>query len=248
MVSLQDRTVIVTGAASGMGKAMAEAFAGEGSNVVAVDVDEDAATEAVDEITAGGGEARAVYGDVSDRESVEQVVETTVDEFGTVDVLCNNAGILDDFQPLGDTSDELWEAVLGVNLDGPFLLTRAALPHLMDGDDEGVVINIASIAGKVAGGGGAAYTSSKHGLIGLTRHLSEAYGPDIRANAICPGAVKTGMTEDMTEELQAMSEETPAKRPADPEEIGRVAVFLASDDSSFMHGAAVDVDGGMLVD
>lgn len=248
MVTLQNATVVITGAASGMGRAMAVEFAEEGSNVVVVDVDEDGTDEVVSEITDDGGTAIGVFGDVSDTESVETVVETALEEYGTIDVLVNNAGILDDFAPAGDTSDDLWDAVIGVNLDGPFYLTREALPALKDGDEEGIVINTASIAGKVAGGGGAAYTASKHGLIGLTKHLSEAYGPDIRANAICPGAVKTGMTDDMEDELQEMSAVTPAERPADPEEIARVATFLASDDSSFIHGTPVNVDGGMLVD
>lgn len=248
MTTIENSVVVVTGAASGMGEAMATEFADEGATVVGVDVDEGDLADTVDKITQRGGEAVDLFGDVSDQESIEHVVETVTEKFGTIDVLCNNAGVLDGFAPAGDTSDELWETTLGVNLDGPFMLTREALPHLMDGDEEGVVIMTASIAGKVAGGGGAAYTVSKHGLIGLTRHLSEAYGPDIRANAVCPGAVKTGMTADMTDQLEALAAETPAKRPADPEEIARVAVFLASDDASFIHGTPINVDGGMLVD
>lgn len=248
MVSVHGSTVLVTGAASGMGKAMAGEFASEGAHVVAVDVDEGPLHDVVEQLNADGGEATAVVGDVTDRDSVESMVDAAVDAYGTIDVLCNNAGILDDFAPLGDTSDDLWDAVLGVNLRGPFMLTRAALPHLRDGTEEGVMIATASIAGKVAGGGGAAYTTSKHGIIGLTRHLSNAYGPEVRANAICPGAVRTGMTQGMEEQMEAMAEATPAKRPADPEEIARVAVFLASDDASFVHGTAINVDGGMLVD
>jgi Dehydrogenases with different specificities (related to short-chain alcohol dehydrogenases) len=248
MTTIENSVVIITGAASGMGEAMATEFADEGATVVGVDVDEDALVDTVDTITQRGGEAVDLSGDVSDRESIEHVVETVAEKFGTIDILCNNAGVLDGFAPAGDTSDELWEKTLGVNLGGPFMLTREALPHLLDGDEEGIVIMTASIAGKVAGGGGAAYTVSKHGLIGLTRHLSEAYGPDIRANAVCPGAVKTGMTADMTDQLEALAEETPAQRPADPEEIARVAVFLASDDASFIHGTPINVDGGMLVD
>lgn len=248
MTTIENSVVVVTGAASGMGEAMATEFADEGATVVGVDIDEGGLADTVDKVTQRGGEAVDLFGDVSDRESIEHVVETVTERFGTIDVLCNNAGVLDGFAPAGDTSDELWETTLGVNLEGPFMLTREALPHLMDGDEEGVVIMTASIAGKVAGGGGAAYTVSKHGLIGLTRHLSEAYGPDIRANAVCPGAVKTGMTADMTDQLEAFAAETPAKRPADPEEIARVAVFLASDDASFIHGTPINVDGGMLVD
>ncbi|MFC7113828.1 SDR family oxidoreductase [Natronoarchaeum sp. GCM10025703] len=127
-----------------------------------------------------------------------------------------------------ETSDDLWHGVLDVNLNGPFYLTRAALPELLEGDDEGVVINTASIAGKVAGGGGSAYTTSKHGLIGFTKQLAHDYGPELRANAICPGAVETGMTDDLIEEMEAMTADTPAGRYAAPEEIATVAVFLAA--------------------
>lgn len=252
MVSVSESVVVVTGAASGMGRSMALEFAGEGASVVAVDVDEDGVEAVATEIGDDGGEAIGVYGDVTDTESVEAVVDRAVDEYGTIDVLCNNAGVLDDYAPVGETSAELWETVVGVNLTGVFSLTKAALPALTDGEDEGVVLNTASIAGKVAGGGGAAYTSSKHGVIGFTRQLSYDYGPEIRANAICPGFIETGMTEGLIEEtpdeVREIVEGTPAGRYAQPEEVARVAVFLASDEASFVHGAAVDVDGGWLVD
>lgn len=245
MVTLQHSVVVITGAASGMGKAMAHEFADNGANVVAVDVDE---AGVADVAAAIGENAIGVYGDVSDTESMESVVETAVDEFGTIDVLCNNAGVLDEYAPVDETSDDLWDGVLGVNLDGPFYLTRAALPELESGDEEGVVINTASVAGKAGDGGGAAYTASKHGVIGLTKHLATAYAPDIRANAICPGAVETGMTEDMLDQLTELAAETPADEPAEPAEIASVAVFLASDAASFIHGEAINVDGGMLSD
>jgi len=248
MVTISDSVVVVTGAASGMGRSMAHEFAEEGAAVAVVDVDADGAAAVADAIESAGGEAIPVDGDVTDTESVEHIVDRTVDQYGTIDVLCNNAGVLDDFAPVGETTDDLWNGILDVNLTGPFYLTRAALDPLRDGSDEGVVINTASVAGKVAGGGGAAYTTSKHGLIGFTKQLAHDYGPEIRANAVCPGAVETGMTEEMTGELEAMTADTPAGRYANPEEIATVVAFLASDDASFVHGAAVDVDGGWLVD
>ncbi len=248
MVSLSESVVVITGAASGMGRSMAHEFADAGANVVAVDVDEDGVKTVADEIETAGGEAIALYADVTDTDSVSEIVDRTVEEYGTIDVLCNNAGVLDDYASVEETSDELWHGVLGVNLNGPFYLTRAALPALREGEEEGVVINTASIAGKVAGGGGSAYTASKHGLIGFTKQLAHDYGPEIRANAICPGAVETGMTDELIEEMEAMTAETPAKRYAAPEEIANAAVFLASDDASFVYGTAVDVDGGWLVD
>lgn len=248
MVAIPDSVAVVTGAASGMGKEMARAFAEEGASVAVVDVDEEGATDVAAELQETAGDAIALYGDVSDRDSVEDVVDRVVEEFGTIDILCNNAGVLDDFTPAGEASDDLWYGILDVNLNGVFLMTRAALPKLQEGDDEGVVINTASIAGKVAGGGGAAYTTSKHGVIGFTKQLSHDYGPEIRANAVCPGAVETGMTDEMLEQLEAMSAETPAERYADPTEVADVVKFLASDEASFVHGTAVNVDGGWLVD
>lgn len=252
MVSLADSVVVVTGGASGMGRSMVLEFADKGASVVAVDIDEDGLSEVISEVTADGGEAISVLGDVSDRDSIETVVEQAIDEYGTIDVLCNNAGILDDYAPAGETSEELWDSVMDINLKGLFLLTKTALPALMDGEDEGVVINTASIAGKVAGGGGAAYTSSKHAVVGFTKQLSHDYGPEIRANAVCPGFIETGMTEDLIEEtpdeVDEIVQATPAERYAEPEEVARVVAFLASDDASFMHGASVDVDGGWLVD
>lgn len=252
MVQLADSVVAITGAASGMGQAMATEFADEGAAVVVIDVDEDGISETVTDIGKNGGEATGIVGDVTDPDSMGSVVDEASEEYGTIDVLCNNAGILDDYTPAGETDEDLWDAVIGVNLKGVFLSTKAALPVLEDGEAEGVVINTASVAGKVAGGGGAAYTSSKHGVIGFTKQLAHDYGPVIRANAVCPGFVETGMTEAMIDEtpseVQETVEATPVQRYAAPEEVARVVVFLASDDASFMHGTAVDVDGGWLVD
>jgi 3-oxoacyl-[acyl-carrier protein] reductase len=235
-----------------MGQAMATEFADEGAAVVVIDVDEDGITDTITDIEETGGEATGIVGDVTDFDSMESVVDEATNKYGTIDVLCNNAGILDDYTPAGDTDEDLWDAVIGVNLKGVFLSTKAALPALEDGEAEGVVVNTASVAGKVAGGGGAAYTSSKHGIIGFTKQLAHDYGPVIRANAVCPGFVETGMTEGMIDEtpseIQEIVEATPVQRYADPEEVARVVVFLASDDASFMHGTAVDVDGGWLVD
>ena len=246
MVTLEDGVAVVTGAASGMGEAMASEFASAGADVVLVDVDGEGAERVAAEIESDGGSALAAPADVTDREQVERVVESAVEAFGTIDVLCNNAGIFDEETPIGEMSDDLWESVLGVNLHGQFLLTRAAIPALRDGDDEAVVINTSSVAGKSGGGGGVAYTSSKHGVVGFTKALANDYPGEIRANAICPGFVRTGLTEDVLDMLQELSEKTPAGRYAQPEEIARVAAFLASDDASFVNGVALNVDGGMM--
>jgi NAD(P)-dependent dehydrogenase (short-subunit alcohol dehydrogenase family) len=243
------RTVIVTGAGSGMGAAMIRGFHAEGAAVVAVDIDR-AAVEAT--VAGLGGEpdrARAVTLDVTDRDAVAAFAADAADR-GRIDVLCNNAGILDDYVPAHETSWELWTRVLAVNLTGPFLMSRAVLPAMLD-QGKGAIVNTASIAGFVAGGGGAAYTSSKHGLLGLTRQLAFDYGRrGIRANAICPGAVATGMTVELrtpelgNEHVNAAIAGTPAGRWGEPEEIAALALFLASDEASFIHGTPVLADGG----
>lgn len=252
MTSLDGSVAFVTGSGSGIGRAIASTFATEGVSVVVADIDIEGAEETAERISDDGGEAVPVEVDITDRESIATGVEQAIDEYGTIDVLCNNAGVLDDHKPLLETSEDLWDEIIGVNLTGMYSVTKAILPIMLENEDGGTVINTASIAGKVAGGGGAAYTSSKHGVIGFTKQLAYDYGPEIRANAVCPGLVETGMTESMiessTEMIAEMVENTPASRYAAPEEIARAVVFLASDDASFVHGTAIDVDGGELVD
>jgi 3-oxoacyl-[acyl-carrier protein] reductase len=251
MVDLTDSVVVITGAGSGMGRTQARRFGEEGADVVGVDIDEDGVAKTAEMIREDGGSAVGLVGDISDKDSVKEFVSGAVDEFGTIDVLSNNAGILDDYAPVDETPEDLWDKVIDVNLKGVYLCTKVALPHLLEGDSEGVVLNTSSISGKVAGGGGAAYTSSKHGVIGFTKQLAYDYGPDIRTNAICPGLVETSMTRSIIEETPERTEEmvqkSPAGRYAQPEEIASVAAFLASDEASFMTGSAVELDGGTLV-
>ena len=250
-MKLVGRIALITGAGSGMGRAMAMLFAEHGAAIAAVDLDATSARSTADAVGAAGGRAIAVHCDVANGASVERAVAVVVDALGGVSILCNNAGILDDYAPLLDTSDELWDRIIDVNLKGMFLCARAVLPHMIV-DGGGVIINTASIAGLVAGGGGTAYTASKHGVIGLTRQISLDYGSQgIRVNAICPGAVETGMTKAILASgdaaVMASVRSVPAGRHAQPEEIANLALFLASDESSFMHGAAVVIDGGWTI-
>jgi 3-oxoacyl-[acyl-carrier protein] reductase len=247
----EGRVVVVTGAGSGMGEAMTRAFHAEGASVVAVDRD----TAAVEAVVAGldGTEDRAIARtvDVSDAEAVARFGAEVA--AGRVDVLCNNAGVLDDYLPAHETSPELWARILGVNLTGPYLMARALVPRMLE-EGAGAIVNTASIAAFVGGGGGAAYTASKHGLLGLTRQMAFDYGRHgIRVNAICPGAVATGMTTELrtpelgNEHVNAVIEATPAGRWGRPEEIAALALFLASDEASFIHGTPVLADGGWTV-
>ncbi len=250
-MKLDKRIAIVTGAGSGMGRAIAREFTANGATVVAVDVRAEPVRETVELL--GDGHGVAEVADVSVREDVEGVVARTVERFGRVDILCNNAGVLDDYTPAHETSDELWQRTMAINVTGPFLFSRAVLTPML-AQRKGVIINTASISSFVAGGGGAAYTASKHALLGLTRQLAFDYGKHgIRTNAICPGAIQTGMTghlltpEGRNPHVDAAIAGTPAGRWGKPEEIAHMALFLASDDADFIHGAAFAVDGGWLL-
>ena len=249
---LQDRIAIVTGAGSGMGRAMAQEFVAEGAKVLALDVRKSAVDETVS-IVGQPDKVVAFECDVSNEESVKAAVAEAIKLWGRVDIVCNNAGILDDYATGEDTSTELWNRILGVNLSGPFFVCREVLP-IMVKQGKGVIINTASISSFIAGGGGAAYTSSKHAVLGLTRQLAFEYGrKGVRVNAICPGPIHTGMTdylltpEGRNEHVDAIIEALPAGRWGKPVEIARLAVYLASDDADFVHGSAYVMDGGWLL-
>ena len=244
-----DRSVIVTGAASGIGRSLAKLFAEAGDRVAVLDRNADA----LDKVAAEIGATTAIAVDVSDSADVSATVEAARRALGGIEVLCNVAGVLDAYTAATETSDELWDKIIGVNLSGPFYMSRAAIPAMLAAGG-GSIVNIASISAFVAGGGGAAYTSSKHGVLGLTRQLAFDYGSKgIRCNAVCPGATRTGMTEYLfTDEgrnphVDAAIGGTPAGRWASPEEIGRLVLWLASDEASFVHGAAYVVDGGWTI-
>jgi 3-oxoacyl-[acyl-carrier protein] reductase len=242
-VSLAGRTVLVTGGGSGIGRAMVTAFHAVGARVLVVDVRAQAAQETVDGL--GGGDRLAAYqADVADPVSVDALGTAA----GDVDVLCNNAGIFDDYKRAHETEFELWNQINAVNSTGPFLMSARFVPGML-ARGSGAIVNTASIASVVAGAGGAAYTASKHAVLGLTRQLAHDYGKQgVRVNAICPGVVATGMSEKAqagsNSHIDAMIAGNPIERWAKPEEIAEVAVFLAGDGASFMTGATVMVDGG----
>jgi 3-oxoacyl-[acyl-carrier protein] reductase len=243
---LQDKVALITGAGSGIGRASAERFAAEGAQVVVVDLK--GAEETVAAIEAAGGEGLALRTDVADEDAVAAMAEVALERFGKVDVLMNNAGILEDFLPAADTPTSVWDRVLGVNLFAQFFTARALLPQMVERGD-GAIINIASTAGLNGGNGGAAYTTSKHAIIGFTRQLCFDYARQgIRANVICPGAVETGMTKEIFASpdaaVMAAVESAPIGRWAQPDELAAAALFLASDEASFVNGAVYVVDGG----
>lgn len=248
-MKLSGRTAIVTGAGSGMGRAIAKLFAEEGARVVAVDMNGDSVEAVALEIKASGGEAVGVAGNVTKQEDIDKMVETATSTFGSLDILVNNAGIMDNFLTVGEVTDEVWDRVIAVNLTGPMKLARAAI-HVMDKQDSGgVIINNASVGGLFGTRGGASYVASKHALIGLTKNIAATYGTfnKIRANAIAPGGVNTniGATITAPSELGMRAIQGAGEAPmGEPEQIAKVALFLASDDSSFVNGDVLKADGG----
>lgn len=248
---LTGKVAVVTGAASGMGKAIAELFAAEGAKVVVSDLRVDAAQTVVAAIEENGGTAVAIAANVAKEEDVQQLIDTTVATYGTVDILINNAGIMDNFVPAADITDELWERVFAINTTGPMRTIRKVLP-LFTEKKSGVIVNIASAGGLQGSRAGAAYTASKHAVVGLTKNIGFQYADlGIRCNAIAPGGVKTNIAASLTEPnafgaSRAMAGMGLNPRTGEPEEIAKVALFLASDDASFVNGTVVTADAGWL--
>jgi NAD(P)-dependent dehydrogenase (short-subunit alcohol dehydrogenase family) len=246
---LKNKTAIVTGAASGMGKAMAELFAKEGAYVVVVDLNESGVLKTVETILSSGGIATGIHIDLGEPHAAEKILEATLQAYGRVDVLVNNAGIMDNFKTVGEVTDEYWEKILTINLTAPFRLARAVIKTMEKQDKGGVIINNASVGGLFGARGGAAYVTSKHGLIGLTKNIAATYGfmGKIRANAIAPGGVNTNIGSTITDPspvgLKAINGlgEVPM---GEPEQIAQLALFLAEDGSGFINGAVITADGG----
>lgn len=241
---LQDKVAIITGAGSGMGLAMTQRFIAEGARVVAGDI----AESHLETLRAIPG-VTAVHADVTVQADIDQLVATAVG-LGRLDIVVNNAGIVDRFLPAGEMTDEVWNKVLAVNLTGPMMLSRAALPVMLSAG-KGVIVNIASVGGLAGARAGAAYVTSKHGLVGLTRNIAATYGPDgIRCVAIAPGGVNTGIPlggQPSERGFAALNRTLTANiRTGEPIEIANVALFLASDEASFINGEIVVADGGWL--
>ncbi|MCI0477708.1 MAG: beta-ketoacyl-ACP reductase [Anaerolineales bacterium] len=253
-MKLQDQVALITGAGSGIGRATALCFAKEGARVVVCDMDEAGAQETVQLIADSGGQSIAVIGNVAERADAQKIVDATLAQFGRLDILINNAGITRDALTLRIKDDELkmmsdeqWDAVFGVNLKGTWLMAQlAAVPMIKQ--NYGRIVNTASV-GAYGNVGQANYSASKAGVIGLTKTLALEWARfNIRVNCIAPGAVKTRMTAAIPEKLQAaLTERIPLRRFAEPDEIARVHLFLVSDDSSYITGQVLGVDGGVTV-
>ncbi|MDF7820621.1 glucose 1-dehydrogenase [Runella sp. MFBS21] len=249
MKKLLNKTAIVTGAGSGMGKAIAELFAKEGANVILADINQEAIETIVAEIQQEGGKSIAVKANMANENDIEAMVAAAVTTYGKLDILVNNAGIMDNFKPVGEVDDASWERVIGINLTGPFKAARAAI-HIMEKQETGgIIINNASIGGLFGARGGAAYVASKHGLLGLTKNIASTYGTfgKIRCNAIAPGGVKTNIGQTITDPSELGYKailSTGESIMGVPEQIATIALFLASDESSFINGDVITADGG----
>ncbi|WP_309493294.1 SDR family oxidoreductase [Candidatus Hecatella orcuttiae] len=247
-MKLKGKVAIVTGASSGIGRAIALTFAQEGAKVVVSDINRKGGEETVQLISKAEGEATFVEADVSKSSDVKKLVDTCIEKYGRVDILVNNAGVGIAGSVL-DTSEEAWDKCLDVNLKGVFLCSKQALPDMVK-HGGGVIINIGSIAGLRGGAQYSAYCASKAGVIDLSQCMAIDYAKyNIRVNCICPGQVETPMLmESVPEELlQKLIKANPMRRFGKPEEIAKLAVYLASDDSTYMTGAILVIDGGITL-
>ncbi len=245
MPRLANKVAIVTGAAHGIGRAIAEMFASEGAWVLVADLDQEAGEAVVAGIHAASGLGEFAKIDVTSAADVERAVALAAALTGRIDVLVNNAAHLGDWLDVGQATPEQWDHSFAVTLKGAASFIRATLPW-MTPHKSGSIINIASMQGLIAGRSSAVYTSLKHALAGLTRSTALDFGPQgIRANAICPGPIRTRISPSLGSEMhQRQISKTMLGRTGEPREVASAAVFLASDESSFITGAAIPVDGG----
>ncbi len=262
-MSLESKVAVVTGAGSGIGRAIALAMAAQGANVAVVDIDKTAANETLVQIAreaTGDVSSVALEADTSRAADINSAVTMAVDELGPLDIMVNNAGILDGYFNVDEVDEAVWSRVLAINLTGVFLGCRRALEEMLP-RGRGRIINMASVAGLGGTGGGAAYVASKHGVVGLTRQMAVAYSErGITINAICPGPIVTNLRQnsqrllgpgvpDMSGRGIAVSDEqvravVPAGRRGTVEEIAAAACFLASDEAGYITGHTLVVDGG----
>ena len=250
MAKLENKIAVVTGAASGMGKAIAKLYAQEGAKVVVADYNFEGAEAVVKEITETNGQAIPMSVNVADGDAVNKMIEDTVSEYGSLDILVNNAGVMDNFEPVGEIKDEDWDRIFDINTKGVMRAMRKAVNYWIDNDKSGVIVNTISTGGISGAHAGATYGASKHAVVGLTKNTAYMYAKkNIRVNGIAPGAVATNISSSITnpsklgtERLQAVQGIIP--KVGEPEEIAEAALFLASEDSSFINGVVLPVDGG----
>jgi 3-oxoacyl-[acyl-carrier protein] reductase len=246
---LLNKTALITGGANGIGRETALRFVREGAFVAVADYDETAGEAVLQELREAGGEGRSMFVgvDVSDAASVERMVEAVVERFGTLDILINNAGITRDAM-LSKMSLEQWHQVIDVNLNGVFYCTKYAAPHMVR-KGKGKIINTSSIVGVNGNIGQTNYAAAKAGVIGMTKTWAKELGyKGVNVNAVAPGYVETGMVAKVPEKvLQLMVEKVPLHRLGQPSDIANAYLFLASDESDYVNGTVLEVDGGLVI-
>jgi NAD(P)-dependent dehydrogenase (short-subunit alcohol dehydrogenase family) len=260
MTSTTTRMALVTGAGSGLGRAIAQALAARGARVAAVDLDEASARETAAAIGAAGGQALALQADASRSAEVDRAVASAVKDLGPLDIMVNNAGILDGYFDAHEMDERVWRRVIDIDLTGVFLGSKRALQEMLP-RGSGRIVNIASVAGLNGTGGGAAYVAAKHGVVGLTRQMAVAYAArGITVNAVCPGPILTGLrqhsqqilgsgTPDMSQRGVAVSDEqvralVPAGRRGTVDDVAAAVCYLVSDEAAYVTGHTLVVDGG----
>jgi NAD(P)-dependent dehydrogenase (short-subunit alcohol dehydrogenase family) len=247
---LDGKVALITGAASGQGRAASVLFAEHGAGIVVADMNNEGAAETVRLVESAGSKAVAIHADVSQRAHNDQMVAAALDAFGRLDVLYNNAAIQMSGR-LVECSEEQWDITIATNLSAIFWACRAAMPSLLEGDG-GSIINTSSVLGLIGSEGYAAYGPAKAGLVALTRQIATEYGPKVRANVIAPGSIDTPRFRKVTAEmpdgdafLDGLLGNIPLHRLGTAEDVSRVALFLASDLSAYTSGAVIPVDGGL---
>jgi 3-oxoacyl-[acyl-carrier protein] reductase len=244
---LKDKVAIITGSARGIGQATALKFAAEGARVVVCDLDRKTVDEVVAQITAAGGQAIGFTVNVTDKASIAAMVKGVTDRYGRIDVLVNNAGIVDDAM-LRKMTDDQFERVIDINLKGTYNCARAVV-DIMIAQGAGVILNASSVVGLYGNFGQTNYAASKFGVIGMAKTWARELGrKGIRANAVCPGFVETTILKSIPQKvMQAMIDRVPLGRLARPEEIANTYAFLASDEASYINGAVIEVSGGATI-
>ena len=248
MRKLENKVAVVTGASSGIGKAIAVLFAREGATVIVLDLHSSEVSDVVDVIVGEGNNAQGLVCDVGQAQIVRDVMARIIADMGNIDILVNNAGIMDDFIPAAEVELQHWHHVLNVDLNGTFYCCHEVLPDMLN-RGAGVILNIASIGGLQGARAGAAYTAAKHAVVGLTKNIAFMYADKgVRCNAIAPGGVKTNIVAHMHPNAfgyeRAISGSANMSRVAEPEEIAAAALFMVSDDASFVNGEVLVADGG----
>jgi 3-oxoacyl-[acyl-carrier protein] reductase len=246
-MKLENKVAIITGAGSGIGKETALLFAREGARVVVADINEKGGSDAVEEIKKNGGDSFFVKLDASSREQSKQMTSEALLRYGRIDVLINNAGIVQDALILKMT-EEQWDRVVNVNLKGAFNCIQAVAETMIN-QGSGVIINASSVVGLFGNVGQTNYAAAKAGLIGMTKSLAKELGKKgVRVNAIAPGFIVTPMTSNVPEKiLEIMKEKTPLRRLGEPMDVAYAYLYLASDDAKFITGAVISVDGGLVI-